>query len=645
MRFNLYKKILLPIILVIVAILVSKKYFINQNIQNIGVTNDFADGQWFSVTDFQGFQTKLDPSKISNGGSPNGQNTTVNNGDRISVREYGYTILGTVTTTENPVLSLHTFRKRSGENILIRNRGTYLEYFESGNSLWESLRTTSTQGVSYDFADYNINTDLRSYVYFGNGVDEFARWTGAHSLLNGAVSIGAGSIVVDDTTDFTATGTLRYCDVNIDYTSKTATTFTLSGTSVVNCDDNRGITQAIQGFPSNPRGNIYLVANNRIFIAGVTSTPQAVYFSKYGDATTYLTTLVADNTADAAGIFNLGEGGGQVNGMTQDESAIYIFKRSIIYKATLSDSLYTLTALKPFDGKSQTTGSLNGRTVFTGGNGVFFITADKQIMNLTRIEGVDYPQILPISDIIKPTVDALSFTSSTGITYKDKIYISVKSNSDGFINDSILVFNNRTNQWDTPIVGWSANSFTIYDDGDGEKLYFGDVSTANVYQVITDEKLDNGYSFSASWRSKQFNFSELGIPLESQKEITDVYVEGYITDNTTLNISLLLDENGTTQTFTTHIYGGDTDFLFNSQPFNLFGLHPFGYLPFGTNQTIEKQRFRVYLNKEFRASDFYTAQLEFASDEENNFWEITGFGFKVREATQPEKRTLFKSFK
>lgn len=644
-------KILL-ITLLIAGILISDlvfKYVLidgnNQTPVNLGAVNsdilgaNFEDSNWQMVNKFQGWQTSVDAAKIPDGASPNGQNVIINDGDRVSIRPMGYEILGTATTTDSPVTSLHTFRRRSGENILMRSHGTYLEYYEEGNSTWESLRTTSTDGLIYGYADYNINTDLVSYVYFGNGSNNFARWTGAHTVLDANLTIGQTTISVEDASEFSATGSVRLCDTNITYSGRTDTSFTISA-SAINCSSTRGITQAIQEFPANPKGNIYLNASNRIFIAGVDATPQAVYFSKYGDATTYLTTLVSDSTADAAGIFNLGEGGGAVTGMVMDEGAIYTFKKSIVYKITLSDSLYNLEPLKPFDGRSQTTGSLTSRSVFVGNNGVFYITPDKKIMSLQRIESYDYPQLVAISASIQPTVNEINFDAVSGISWRDYAFFTVKSGSDVDVNDSVLVYNEKVGVWETPIVGWSASEFTVYDDGTGEALYFGDSATANVYKVI-DYASDNNLDVAANWRTKRFDF---GAP-QLLKEITNIYVEGYISDNTTIKISLLLDEDGYTQIFTTDFSGIEEDFLYEATPYNVIGLHPFGFMRFGTSDEFGNKKFRIYLNKDFRAAPFYNAQLEFASDGENQNWEIISYGMKARVYSQPEKRTLYRSFK
>lgn len=611
--------------------------------QNTPVTQDvgvaFPDSQWVTVKKFDGYQTKADPSKVSDGANPQGQNTLINDGDRISVRDFGYEVLGTASTTEKEIKSLHTFRKRSGENILMRTFDTYVEYFQEGSDTWEAIVTTSTANQVYGFADYNINTDLRSYVYFGNGVDNFSRWTGAHTTTTVALAGAEASIAVNDTTDFASTGALFYCGQRIAYTAKTQTTFTVASAHA--CPINRGVAQAPDENNSNPKGNIYLVNNNRIFIAGVTSTPQAVYFSKYGDAMTYLTTLITDSTADAAGIFNLGEGGGEVIGMVQDEGATYILKKAIIYRVTLSDSLYSLEPLKPFDGKSQTTGGSNRDLIFSGGNGIFFVTPERQIMNLSRISGVDYPQIVPISDSIRPTTDEAVYTSGNGIFWQDRAYFAVKTNSDSAKNDVVFIHNTRLGAWESPIVGWPVSTFTIYDDGNGSALYFGDNNTANVYKVTSGSNLDNAFAITANWRSKQFDF---GTP-EMLKEIDNVYIDGYISNGTSLDITLMLDEDGFTQSFTTTLTGTEDDYIFDATPYNTMGLSPFGYLRFGTNDELGNKKFRIYLNKDFRVLPFYNAQLEFASDGENQEWEITNFGFKVRPSSQPERRTLYRSFK
>lgn len=622
------------------------------NVQDtLGSTNlpskDFSGGQWYVFNSFNGYQTKLDPSKIDEGANPQGQNTSVNSGDKVSIRKLGYELFpssATYVESGNSVHSMHTFRKRSGENILMRGTGAQLQIYDKVVGDWVKIDEGYSTGTLMAFADYNINTDLHSYVYFGNGVQDFSRWSGEITHINGAVTAGDDRITVDSIDGFSDTGYLYYCGVKQQYTYRSATTtsFDVVG-SASTCADGTTLVQAVETFNAPPKGNIYLVQNNRLWIAGIASTTQAVYFSKYGDPTDFVSaSLITDSTADSPGIWNLGEGGGAVTALAMDEKSVYVFKRSIIYQATLDgDGKYTLQPLKSFDSRSQSTGAINQRSTFTGGNGIMFISPDNQIFNISRVADVDYPQIIPISDIIKPTTDALYFASSTSITYKEKAYIAAKSEATTGSNDIILVYNLRTQQWDSPILGWNVGDFAIYENSNVEELYFADANSSNVFKVNTNP-IDYIYPVTANWRSKYLDF---GMP-NQLKEASGVWVEGYITDNTELSISLLLDENGFTQTYSTNFNGTESGFLFNADSYNVLGLSPFGYEMFGSNPDFTGlKKFRVYLNKDFRRVPFYNAQIEFGSTKENSNWEVTGWGILVRPFSQQEKGSLYRSFK
>jgi len=194
--------------------------------------------------------------------------------------------------------------------------------------------------------------------------------------------------------------------------------------------------------------------------------------------------------------------------------------------------------------------------------------------------------------------------------------------------------------WDSPIIGWNVEDFAVYDDGTSEELYIANSISPNIYKVV-DTVIDDVFEVKANWRSKQFDF---GSP-QILKEIDNIYVEGYITPNTTLTISLLLDEDGYTQTFSTELVGTETDYLFGEEDFNLFGFSAFGAKRFGSGGSDNlNKKFRIYLGKNFRASPFYNAQIEFASEGLNSQWEVTNFSFDVALYTSPIDRNLYKAF-
>jgi len=600
---------------------------------------------WIPFEEFQGYYTKRGADKVPDGASPNGQNTSANYGDRISIRQAGYDIFpdsDPASATTTGIGTMHTFRRRDGVSILMRAASSTLEWYDSHGEDWETLKTGYASD-DFGFADNDVNTDKESYTYFGNSYQPFSRWTGDRTYLTATVASGAVTLSVADTSGFPATGSISYCGTEQAYSGKTATSFTVA--SAVDCPTDRGVAQAVETFSdmtTYPRGNIYLFADNRLWIAGTTSTPERVYFSGYGTSTQFdFDTLVNSSTAADPGLFNLAEGGGKVTAMVMDEGSIYVFKRSIIYKATLTDTLYSVVPLKSFDQKGQTMGAVNKRSTFSATNGVTFITPDNQIMLLQRVETIDYPQNTPISDSISPTVAGLDFSSSTGITFRDKEYIACKSSTDSTFNDTVLVFNLSTGMWDTPIVGWNVGDWAIYEDGGKEKLFFSNGTSLDTYEVL-GVPIDSSYDTVASWRTKQYSF---GVPT-GLKYVENVYIEGYIAKNTTLTISLLLDEDGFTQTYSTTLSGEESAYIYDSSEYNVIGLSPFGTRRFGSNEDISgKKKFRIYLGKDFRQVPAYAAQLEFASDGQNQDWEVDGYAFLVRNAPVPEKRELFKSFK
>jgi len=610
----------------------------------VGLSNPGA--KWFVVKGFNGYQTKIDLSKLPNGANGMGQNTTANDGDKISIRDVGIELFpdGTASTTEKRISSVHTFRKKTAENIMMRAHGTILEYYEETGNNWTQLKAGYTDNQKFGFADYQRTLEYQSYTYFGNAVEPFSRWTGVHTQLTQDVAIGTTTVHVtdiDDLDDFSNTGTIVICGIDYAYASRTQTSFIIA-TSTNECASGTGIPEAIEETTGNPRGNIYLSFDNRLLIAGIASTTQAVYFSEYGDPNDYIdAALVSATTATDPDIFNLVEGGGAVTGLTMDENALYIFKRSIIYRVTLTDTDYNVTQLKPFDGKSQTTGLVSSGGAFTGGNEVFFVTPDNQIMEIKRIENVDFPQIVPISDVISNTVANMGFNETSGIVFRNKAYITSKSTSDGLKNDTVLVWNIIDKMWDSPLIGWNVEDFVVYDNGDGEELYISSTISPNIYKV-NDIVTDDIFEVKANWRSKQFNFDSP----EMMKDMSNLFIEGKMTPNTTLSISLLLDENGFSQTFTTELSGNDTQYFFDGDEFNIFGFTAFGSKIFGSSGMIDnKNKFRVYLGKDFRPAPFYNASIEFASEGLNDQWEITNFGFEVKQYSQPIDRNLYKAFK
>ena len=102
------------------------------------------------------------------------------------------------------------------------------------------------------------------------------RWTGSITHLTSDVAIGTTTISVSDAyTDFTASSTISICGNDATITGRATTTdplvdkMTLSTSTTFTCDSGQEVIERVQEYPSAPRGNIYIVFDNRIFISGI----------------------------------------------------------------------------------------------------------------------------------------------------------------------------------------------------------------------------------------------------------------------------------------------------------------------------------------------------------------------------------------
>jgi len=605
--------------------------------------------QWVVVDKFQGYQTKKDPQKIDVGANPAGQNTFINDGDRISIRDFGYEIFPDATASSSAATSslrIHTFRKRDGTNIMLHAYDDELRYYKKSVGQWERLKDGFTVGQEFGFADHNTNVDQTSFVYFSNGVEDYSRWTGNVSELTSAVTSSALSLIVGDTTLFPSSGAVIYCGNIVAYTAKTDTNLTISAATTT-CASGRGVAQIPTTYPTVPKGNILAVLNTRMFMAGVASSTQTLFYSDIADATTFSMATSGARTAYNAGLINMPEGGGGIVGLAVDEEVIYAFKRNIIKSVTFTqdgNDLPVIKPIKPHDNKSQTVGAVSSKSIFAGGNGIFFITPNNEIMNLSRVEDIDYPQVVPISDMISNTVDDMVFASSTGVYWKNRAYFSAKQDTDSSNNDVILVWDHQNQMWFSPMIGLNANSFSIAKFSELEELYFAHAMQPNVYKVNNVE-MDDIYGITANWRSKEETF---GSP-HLLKSIDNFYVEGYINNSTELSISLLFDEDGFTSSYSTTFTGneGSDKYRYVAADYNLFGFNELGYERFGSNDDFTgKEKFRIYFGKGLKRVPFHSVQVEFASDSENENaqWEILQYGFHVMLEPQKTKSSLYKAF-
>lgn len=151
---------------------------------------------WCELTD--GWNNRVDSPKAP--GLLTMQNAIITDRGGVAVRP-GTELLGAEDNSGTACTSLFTAKRRDGTNILLRAAGTVLEYYNSLNKTWSTLKNGFTNGQTFGFANQNINTDAIDYLYFCNATEAYQRWTMAFDATTSTVTLGDTIIPVHSTLD------------------------------------------------------------------------------------------------------------------------------------------------------------------------------------------------------------------------------------------------------------------------------------------------------------------------------------------------------------------------------------------------------------------------------------------------------------
>tara|TARA_R110002126_G_scaffold109583_1_gene246503 strand:- start:2979 stop:5045 length:2067 start_codon:yes stop_codon:yes gene_type:complete len=170
----------------------------------------------------RGLQLLTDDSKAAFGSARNMVNCIITDRGGIAPRP-GTELLGTHNTSLLTTKGLYNFRKsKSNPDILIKGYDDELEYFHPTLKTWNKLKDGFTSDQEFDFAYSLVNVDNDDFTYFCNAYEEYQRWSGAYTQLDGALSGAETEVTVDSVLT-----TQTYLSETA--TSNSATTLTVSG--------------------------------------------------------------------------------------------------------------------------------------------------------------------------------------------------------------------------------------------------------------------------------------------------------------------------------------------------------------------------------------------------------------------------------
>lgn len=269
------------------------------------------------------------------------------------------------------------------------------------------------------------------------------------------------------------------------------------------------------------------------------------------------------------------------------------------------------------------TGSLQGarsqNAVTRIKNNVAFISFEPTLDLLGRVENIDTPQSRPLSDPIKPDFDEMNFIDVHVRYYRDAIYITLPKEGKVYIYDIELGL------WQPP-----QNMYLSRIDVIGGKLYGHSFGTNETYELFADETyLDNGGLYTSKAVLAYRTFGDR----TNQKVFDEVYIEGYIAQNTLLEGDVLYDFGGATAESIFNIDGGDSDILFGTSPDASLGKQSLGKNPLGSSveSTDVLTKFRIF--KLLKTVPFYELLLTLESTQENSRWEVIAIGFNAKKSS------------
>ena len=173
----------------------------------------------------KGFYALEDTTKAPIGSLRIMKNATVTDRGGIGPRP-GTELLGSYDNSGSKIKGFYNFRKSFSTNeLLVKAIGTTLETYSNDHSSsgWFTMKDGFTTSKEFGFVSSLVNTDNADFMIGGNRYEDYFRWQGDVTLLDGAVT-GSPSVV---TVDSVLTAEIFHSDTA---TSATSTTVDVAGT-------------------------------------------------------------------------------------------------------------------------------------------------------------------------------------------------------------------------------------------------------------------------------------------------------------------------------------------------------------------------------------------------------------------------------
>ena len=602
------------------------------------------------IDDFGGLMTDEQADKIPDRYASDIRNIDLSIKGMIQSRK-GYRVFANEITDTGINLRGFVYKKNYGtlKTIFfrVRDNGTnsILEWLNPSNTAtsdgkFEPFLITLTSGKIMGFAPFN-NTNNNA-IAFCNGVDDYRVWNGATGTF---VSATSNTIVINETIASegftTPAGSVVIRGIEYAYTGTSGSTFTgvtpdpTTGSHVAA----EGVAQKPTIYASNPKGNIFLVAQSRVWMAGVPGKESTMYYTKTGDPDDF---TAGANPADG-GIEDFPDSGGPITLLdTKDNSRVIVHKEDAILLFSLE---YTDTAkIAKLDTLAQADdiGSTNLKAGCGLNQASYYSCGVDPLKSIARaIDGQDL-NMDSESEFILPTVEGYDNRYAATVFYPKKraIFAATRSSTSETANNKIVSYYIKKTREGSKIVDISIDEGYIADWAVMDKKLYGLSSIdQNVYVWLDNDYSANGVGVNHSYTTKEFTFKEPA----KLKDFDIIYIEGLIRDFTKIKISVIsgiLGSDGTREqilSWQDKINEEAGTGYVSPNKISAIGTEALGTVSLGaSNEDIrDSYIFSVPIHFDVEKTDRFKIKVETLYDDDNvdtvdSYWAVTNIGFNPR---------------
>ena len=579
-----------------------------------------------TVKEFKGYVTKPDATNMDERLLVKGsQNVLINDGEKVTGRG-GYQLFGNASTTRKPINSEFVWKTSSGTELLLRGLDDKLQVYHKGSfiDVVEGFSTSefgfprssesgwwdNSEGIDilpFVVKDSNLYTWSGLIAEIDSTTSNTITKTGTEAWAEARALTTGNKTVLINGTEYTYTG------------GETTTTLTGVTPDPTGEADGSIVTQKVVTIADTPgsglTNDIVDILNNQVYVGDFTY--REVFISENDDITDF-TGISTPRVPGEPAVFTLDNA--PTAFVVQEDSMYISAGKNDWYRTTFDLQTSGTTFIENVTVKKLKNAPYQGAKekdlVANIKNSVVFISWERTLEELGRVERIETPQSKPLSDPIKPDFNEYDFAGGDIRYWKNQVFITIPLSG-------ILLIYDIANGWWQPPQNIPVSKLSVYDN----KLIGHSRDVSESYELFPEgiySDLGNPVNMQAVFSYRSFGEREVF------KAFDEYYTEGLISGSTKLTLTLDYEYEGSEGKKSFEIRGDDPKITFGLNVGGGLGSLPLGQATLGSASEApsEKKKFRIVHG--MRELPFYELRTTYSTTDTNAQFEIIAHGPQVR---------------